>query len=246
MISETTNPEVAYILAAAGMDFLMIDMEHSAASMESVQNIVRSARAAGLIPLARVTENQYPYIARVLDMGTMGIMVPRVHTPGQARNAVTCAKYPPVGARGFGARGVITDYEPQTVSDIVDWVNENTLLIVQIESAEAVANVEDIMQVPGIDVALVGPYDLSISLGIPGAFDHPRFVTAIEATFEACVKSGVSPAIHTSDLETMKRWRGKGMCFLMYASEGRMLLDAATEIVRQLVGERHGASRAAY
>src|SRR3990172_13062022 len=97
MVSEMRNPEVAYILAATGMDFLMVDTEHASPGAETVQNIMRSTRAAGLVPLARVTDNQYPLIARILDMGAMGIMVPRVDTPQQARQVVRCAKYPPEG-----------------------------------------------------------------------------------------------------------------------------------------------------
>src|SRR5260370_11424987 len=187
MVCDLYNPEIVYILAAAGMDFLMVDLEHSPAGIESVQHLVRAARSAGLVPLARVTQNQYPFIARVLDMGTMGIMVPRVETPAQAREVVKCAKYTPDGERGFGARGVITDYESATVPEIASWVNEHTLVIVQAESREAVANLDEITRGPGLDVAFIGPYDLSISLGVPGDFKHPRFVAAVERTFEICL-----------------------------------------------------------
>ena len=246
MISEARNPEVVYALAAAGMDFLMVDTEHGSSNPETVQDLVRSARSAGLVPLARVTENQYPYIARILDMGAMGIMVPRVHTPEQARLVVASAKYPPQGTRGFGARGVITDYETASVAEIVNWANEQTLVIVQIESGEAVDGIEDITRIEGIDVALIGPNDLSISLGIPGDFGHPRFIAAVEHTFEICLKHRVSPAIHTGDLEVLKRYRDMGMCFLMYASETRMLLHAATQVVRQLTAEARKAGTTAY
>jgi 4-hydroxy-2-oxoheptanedioate aldolase len=246
MISEARNPEVVYVLAAAGMDFVMVDTEHGSSNPETVQDLVRSARSAGLVPLARVTENQYPYIARILDMGAMGIMVPRVHTAEQAQLVVASAKYPPQGTRGFGARGVVTDYETATVAEIVNWANAHTVVIVQIESAQAVDVIEDIVRVEGIDVALIGPNDLSISLGIPGEFNHPRFIAAVERTFEACLKHKVSPAIHTGDLEGLKRYRDMGMCFLMYASEARMLLNAATQVVRQLKAEARPAGTTAY
>jgi len=237
LICDLQSPEIAYILAAAGMDFLMIDLEHSPASMESVQNIARSARAAGMVPLARVTENEYPFIARVLDMGMMGVMVPRVETADQARRVVRCAKYPPQGERGFGARGVITDYEPVSAGQIVNWVNEHTLVIVQVESGEAVAKLDEITRVPGIDVALIGPNDLSVSLGVPGDFEQPRFAEAVERVFEVCFKNGVSPSVYTADLETAKRYRDMGMRFLLYSTESGMLRAAATNAVHQLVGE---------
>lgn len=246
MISEMRNPEVAYMLAAAGMDFLMVDTEHSSAGVESIQNIMRSARAAGLVPLARVTQNQYPFIARILDLGAMGIMVPRVDTAEEARQVVRCAKYRPLGERGFGARGVITDYEPVGTREVIEWVNEHTLIIVQVESGEAVRNLEAITAVPGVDVALIGPYDLSISLGVPGEFTHPRFVEAVERTFEVCLRSAVSPAIHVSKMEDARRYRDKGMRFLMYASESRLMMSAAADAVRELVGERRAAGKAGY
>jgi 2-keto-3-deoxy-L-rhamnonate aldolase RhmA len=246
MISEMRNLEVAYILAAAGMDFLMVDTEHSSIGVESIQNLMRSARAAGLVPLARVTQNQYPFIARILDMGAMGIMVPRVDTAEEARHVVRCAKYRPQGERGFGARGVITDYEAVSVREVVEWVNEHTLVIVQVESGQSVDNIEEITRVKGVDVALIGPNDLSVALGVPGEFTHPRFVEAVDRTFEVCLRNGVSPALHTSDLEAVKRYRDKGMRFLMYGSESSILLKAATDAVHQLVGEGRKAGKAVY
>ena len=140
----------------------------------------------------------------------------------------------------------MTDYEPVTVREVVEWWNEHTLIIVQIESGEAVANLEEITRIPGIDVALIGPNDLSVSLGVPGDFKHPKFVEAVERTFEICRKNGVSPALHTGDLEAVKRYRDMGMRFLMYGSESRMLLLAASDAVRQLVGEARKASKAVY
>jgi len=246
MISEARNPEIAFMLAAAGMDFLMIDTEHSAVGVESIQDTMRAARAAGLVPLARVTQNQYPFIARTLDIGSMGVMVPRVDTAEEARDVVRAAKYPPQGERGFGARGVVTDYEPRSVREIVEWWNENTLIIVQIESSAALENLEAMTRVPGVDIALIGPNDLSVSLGIPGEFTHPRFVEAVEHTFETCVRNGVSPAIHISDVDAIKRYRDKGMRFLMVGSESRLLMSAAAEAVRQLAGDSGTAGKSAY
>lgn len=246
MISEMRSPEVAHMLAAAGMDFLMVDTEHSAIGVESIQDLLRAARSAGLVPLARVTQNQYPYIARILDIGAMGIMVPRVDTAEEARHVVRCAKYSPLGERGFGARGVVTDYEKVSVREIVEWWNEHTLIIVQIESGTAIENLDEITRVPGVDVALVGPNDLSVSLGVPGEFTHPRFVEAVERTFQTCLRNGVSPAIHTGDVEAIKRYRDAGMRFLMVGSESRLLMSAATDAVRQLVGDTARAGKAAY
>jgi 2-dehydro-3-deoxyglucarate aldolase/4-hydroxy-2-oxoheptanedioate aldolase len=238
MVSDVRNPEIAYILAAAGMDFLMLDLEHSSAGLESVQNIVRAARSAGITPLARVTDNEYAMIARVLDTGLMGIMVPRVETAEQARHAVSCARYPPLGARGFGGRGPITDYEDAPLAEVLEWVNENTLIIVQVESLPAIDNLDEITRVAGIDAAVIGPNDLSISLGIPGQYKHPLFLEAVDRIFETCLRNGVSPAMHTGDLESVKASREKGARFLIYSNETRMLLGAAKAATKELAGER--------
>jgi len=176
----------------------------------------------------------------------MGIMVPRVNTAEEARSVVQHAKYPPLGQRGFGARGVITDYEAVTVPQVIDWVNENTLVIVQVESGEAVAQLEQTSRIPGIDVAMIGPNDLSISLGVPGDFEHPKFLKAVEQTFEICLKNGIAPGVHTPNLQAVKRYRDMGMCFLMYSTEARMLLDAATKAVHELVGETGNVGKAVY
>jgi 2-dehydro-3-deoxyglucarate aldolase/4-hydroxy-2-oxoheptanedioate aldolase len=140
----------------------------------------------------------------------------------------------------------MTDYEAVSVPDVVSWVNEHTLVIVQVESAEALAQLEQTARVPGIDVAVIGPNDLSISLGIPGDFEHPRFLEAVEHTFEICLKNGISPGVHTSNLQAVKRYRDMGMGFLMYSTEARMLLDAATKAVHELVGETAKVGKAVY
>ncbi len=246
MINEARNPEIAYLLAAAGMDFLLVETEHASPDTETLQNITRAAKSAGLVPLARVTDNEYFIIARILDMGVMGVMVPRVDTKEEAERAVAAVKYPPVGRRGFGMRPVITDYEPTTVREAIEWSNENTLVILQVESGQAVENLEKITGVPGVDVSLVGLNDLSISLGVPGEFEHPRVEEALKRVFEVCPQNGVSPAIHAPNLESAKKFREMGMKFLMVGSESRLLLRSARDTVRQLVGETRKGGRGLY
>ena len=246
MIHEARNPEIAHLLAAAGMDFILVDTEHSSPDPETIQNLTRGAKAADLVPLARVTENEYFLISRTLDMGVMGVMVPRVDTREEAERAVASVKYPPQGRRGFGMRPVITDYESTTVREAVEWSNENTLVILQVESGEAIENLDEITRVPGLDVSLVGLNDLSISLGVPGDFKHASVLKAVERVFEVCTKNGVSPAVHGSSLEAVKRYQEMGMRFLMVGTESRLLLRAATDAVQELVGDTRRAGKGLY
>ena len=118
MISEVWTDEVAYVLAAAGFDFLVVDTEHGSADTESLQRISRAARSAGIAPLVRVADITYALIARTLDAGALGLMVPHVETADDAREIVRCAKYPPVGERGFGLRSAVTDYSGASVPEV--------------------------------------------------------------------------------------------------------------------------------
>ena len=255
MIHEARSPEIPHLLAAAGMDFILVDTEHASPDPETIQNLTRGAKAAGLVPLARVTDNEYFLIARTLDMGVMGVMVPRVDTRKEAERAIASVKYPPQGRRGFGMRPVITDYASTTVQEAIKWSNENTLVILQVESEEAIENLDEITRVPGLDVSLIGFSDLSISLGVPGEFKHKRVLKAIERVFEVCTKNGVSPAIwlpvetssqiplHNSIIEAANLYQEMGMRFLMLGSESRLLLRAATDVVQALVGETRRAGK---
>jgi 2-dehydro-3-deoxyglucarate aldolase/4-hydroxy-2-oxoheptanedioate aldolase len=236
MVSEMRSEEVAYVLAAAGFDFLVVDTEHGAADMETVQRISRAARSAGIVPLVRVTDISYALIARALDAGALGLMVPHVDTPEDARELVRCAKFPPEGERGFGLRGAVTDYEAATVSEAIAWSNRETMLMAQVESQRCLDALDEIASTPGLDVLLVGPTDLSISLGVPGELLHPRMEEAYRRVAEVARRHGLAAGIHPSDLAVVRRARELGMRCLMYSSEVRLLLGAARQAVQALRG----------
>jgi len=229
MISEVRTEEIAYVLAAAGFDFCVIDTEHGSADMESLQRLSRAARSAGIVPLVRVADISYPLIARTLDTGSLGLMVPHVETVEDAREIVRCAKYPPIGERGFGLRGGVTDYAGVSVADAIAWSNAETMIMAQVESRRCLDNLAEIASVPGIDVLLVGPTDLSISLGVPGQMLHPTMQEAYQLVVAAAGRGGVAAGIHPSDLKVVQYGRDIGMRLLMYASDVRLLLGAARQ-----------------
>jgi 2-keto-3-deoxy-L-rhamnonate aldolase RhmA len=234
MVSEMRNEEIAHILAAAGFDFFVIDTEHGSAGMETVQRICRAARSAGIAPLVRVTDIAYALIARTLDAGALGLMVPHVETAADAREIARCAKYPPMGERGFGLRAAVTDYSGAPVPDVIAWSNAETMLMAQVESSRCLDNLEEIAAVPGIDVLLVGPTDLSISLGVPGQFQHPTMQAAYRRVAETAERHGIVAGLHPSDLAVVQYGRSVGMRCLMYSSEVRLLLAAARQAVQAL------------
>jgi 2-keto-3-deoxy-L-rhamnonate aldolase RhmA len=234
MVSEMRTEEVAYVLAAAGFDFLVIDTEHGSADIETVQRICRAARSAGIVPLVRVTDIAYALIARAMDAGALGLMVPHVETAADAREIIRYAKYPPVGERGFGLRGAITDYAGTPIPDVIAWSNTETMIMAQVESRRCLEGLDEIAATPGVDVLLVGPSDLSISLGVPGQLLHSTMQQAYRLVAETAARHGIAAGLHPADLTAVEYGRSVGMRCLMYSSDIRMLLGAGRQAVQAI------------
>jgi len=235
-VASCLDPEVPIVLAAAGLDFFFIDTEHSAAGYAQIQPLCRTARGAGIIPLVRVTQNDYALIARALDVGAMGIIVPRVHLPSDARAAIEAMKFPPLGARGYGLGSIVTDCKICSAQEEVNSANHETLAVLMIESRQGLESVEQIATIPGIDVLFVGPYDLSLSLGIIEQFNHPIFTRALDRIFEAAARAGVAVGLQFGDFGLLTQAREKGARFLMYSSDFAVLLTGYRDAISRLKG----------
>jgi 2-keto-3-deoxy-L-rhamnonate aldolase RhmA len=212
----------------------VVDTEHGSANTESLQRISRGARSAGIAPFVRVTDITYALIARTLDTGALGLMVPHVETADDARQIVRCAKYPPMGERGFGLRAAVTDYSGASVPDAIAWSNAETMIMAQVESRRTLDQLEEIAAVPGIDVLLIGPTDLSISLGVPGQLLHPTMQEAYRRVVDVAKRHDVAAGIHPSDTKVVQHGRDIGMRLLMYANDARLLLAAGRQAVEAL------------
>jgi 2-keto-3-deoxy-L-rhamnonate aldolase RhmA len=233
-ISRIRSSDVARLYAGAGFDFVFIDMEHSAYSMESVADMITVSRAAGIVPIVRVPQADYTLISRVLDQGAMGIMVPRVNTPEQVRDIISWMRYPPEGARGFAATMAQTDFEETAIETLMEANNHQTLCAIQIERKQALEELDEIMSFPGIDVACLGFTDLSIDLGIPGQIDHPRMVAITERAVHLAQKHNVAAGAIGLQLDTLELWAQKGMRFISYSNEVQLLQEAAAAAARRL------------
>jgi len=234
MITEFRTPEIARMMAAAGFDFILIDTEHSSFTLETVVDIVRACRAADLVCLVRVPDAEYHLIARTLDAGADGLTIPRVETRQVVEQIIQAAKYPPWGVRGYGLRTIITNYEKAGVEDWIEWLNENTMIVIQIERKRAIENIDQLVSVRGVDAALIGPNDLSISLGVPGQLDHPKMVEAIQRLVDACNRHNIASGIHIGDMQKLLYWKERGMRMLTYSTDASMIMSAATEAVKEL------------
>jgi 2-keto-3-deoxy-L-rhamnonate aldolase RhmA len=239
-LEDCLDPEMAVVLAAAGIDFFFIDTEHSPANYSQIQALCRSARAAGIVALVRVTENQSPLISRALDVGAMGIIVPRVRSVEAVRAAVDVVKFPPLGHRGFGLRTIVTDLKPQSALEQVESANRETMFVPMIETREALDCVDEIASVPGVDALFIGPYDLTLALGIIGQFDNPIFLQALDRVIKAAEKAGIGAGLQTRDVSLLLEARNRGARFLLYSSDVGVLFDGYKKAIGELKGTAAG------
>lgn len=233
MIRQARDPASLAIFAAAGYDYVFIDMEHGNYSIETVADLIRGAKSAGIATIVRVPHLESHFVSRVLDAGGEGIMVPMTSTKEQAEAIVRYSRYAPLGKRGFAQTGQ-ADYRTMKSIELMKEINEHTLVVVQIETQEAIENIDSILSVQGIDVAVIGPNDLSISLGIPDELDSEILTATIEKVIEIAKKRGKCSGIHIGSIEALKKWRGKGMLVLAYSSDTGFMYSASKMSLEEL------------
>jgi len=236
MLVEVRQASVMQVLSNAGLDFVIIDNEHGAFNIETIASLSQAARQVGVTPIVRVPEWSYAHITQPLDSGAQGIMAPRITEPGQVQEIIQMMKYPPVGKRGTVVGRGHTELKTGSVVEMMSDANEESMLIVQIETRQALETVDQILAVRGVDAAFVGPMDLSVALGIPGKMTDPILVAAITSVIEACSLAKVIPAIQMNDLTLASHWASKGMKLISFNSEIGMLTQAATGAVASIAG----------
>lgn len=223
--------EAAAQLAAAGFDFLWIEMEHAPVSIETLRNIVLATRGLPAVPFARVPVNALWTAKRVLDAGVLGVMFPFTSTPELARQAAAACRYPPLGKRGSGARQATFRWPAS--EGYYDFADRNVLVVAIIEEASAVEQIDEIAAVPGIDVLFVGPSDLAFSLGLRGDMKHPRVREAMSRVLAAAQRHGKVAGRLALTAEDIREALAQGYRFIQTASE----LDLMAEGARRLLVE---------
>ena len=218
---------VAEIMASAGFDWLAIDLEHTTIDLGKAEELIRVIDLKGVVPLVRLSSNNAEQIKRIMDAGAHGVIAPMINSKEEAEALVSAVKYPPMGhrsiglarAQGYGAR----------FSEYFDWQRDHSLVVVQIEHIDAVDNLESILSVSGVDAYIVGPYDLSGSLGIPGQFNAPEFVDAMQHIRAISDKLEVPGGVHIVEPDPVElRQRIKeGNRFIAYGMDTRMLDTAS-------------------
>lgn len=217
------HPAIAEIMAAAGFDWLVLDMEHSVLELSEVQMLIQVLDGQQCPAIVRLTSNHPDQIKRVMDAGAAGVMVPMVKTAADAEAAVQAVYYPPRGRRGVGlarAQGYGARFQ-----EYRHWLEDNAIIVAMIEHIDAVNEIDSILSVPGIDAYIIGPYDLSGSMGRPGELDYPDVQSAIEKVREAGRRLGKPGGIHVvePDPEALRRNIDAGFNFLGYGLDIRIL-----------------------
>ncbi len=217
------HPAIAEIMARSGFDWLAVDMEHSVITIREAEELIRVINLSGVFPLVRLTSNHPDQIKRVMDAGANGVIVPMVNSAVDAKRAVEAVKYPPFGKRGVGlarAQGYGTCFK-----EYLEWQEQGSVVIIQVEHIDAVNSLEAIFSVEGVDGFIVGPYDLTGSMGIPGQFDHPDFLKAMERINKVSKAMGVPGGIHViePEPEQLQQRIDEGYPFIAYSLDIRML-----------------------
>jgi 2-dehydro-3-deoxyglucarate aldolase/4-hydroxy-2-oxoheptanedioate aldolase len=231
---EFDSTGIARIAAEAGAEFAVFDMEHTGWSVETIRMLIATSRSTDMPPLVRIPATEYHFIARVLDMGATGIMVPMVESVEQAQRIVASAKYPPMGRRGAAFGVSHDDYTGGDIVEKIKTANSETLLIAQIETAAGVANADAIAAIDGIDVLWIGHFDLTNSLGIPGQFDHPRFKESLATVLAACRKHNKIPGFMAGDVASGKGLLDQGFRMIAYGGDLWIYQAALRQGIREL------------
>jgi 2-keto-3-deoxy-L-rhamnonate aldolase RhmA len=225
MVTEFATPAIARLTASAGAEFTLFDLEHSGYGIERMRNVLAAARGADTVPFLRVPDAAYDLIARGLDLGAMGVMVPAVESAEEARLVVESARFPPVGRRGF--RVILPDdWEPEGAAATLEKENAETLVIVQIETAAGLEAVDEIAAVDGIDILWIGHFDLTASLGIPGDFENPRYREAVDRVLAAGDAAGKPVGMVCGSVEEGAALVDRGFRILAYGFDIVLYGDA--------------------
>lgn len=234
------HPAIAEIMAKAGYDWLTVDMEHSAITLHQAQQLIQVIELTGCVPLVRVGENSPNLIKRVMDAGAHGVIVPMINTKKEAEKAVASVKYPPKGFRGVGlarAQKYGADFEGYKC-----WNDEESIVIVQIEHIKAVENLEAILSADGVDAFIIGPYDLSGSLGVPGQFDHPDVVAALDRVRAVSHKLNAVSGFHVipPDADAFMKKVREGYKFIAHSLDILFLGNSCRKTLKGIRSELRG------
>jgi len=230
MVNLFDNPEIAKIIKVCGFDYFIIDCEHGCFDYSAVANILAMAREVGICGMVRIPEVKREVILKYMEMGAGGLMLPNAENVEQAEKLVEYSKYHPLGNRGVSLLRPATGFEK--VGDAVSYmekVNQETVLIVQVESPTSVKNIDKLLAIEGIDAAFIGPNDLTQSMGILGQYEHADYIAAVDHVIQMAKQTKKFAGIQTMSAPALVPWIAKGMTLNLWGSEVVIMMNAAKE-----------------
>lgn len=236
MVFEFFSPGIAQVMKLAGAEYIIYDMEHTGLGYETLKAQVAYCRGLGVVPMARVPRSDYAFLARALDVGARGVMIPMVESAAQAQAIADATRYPPVGRRGAAFGFPHDDYEGGSPLDKINAANAENLVIAQIETERGLDAVEEIAAVDGIDVLWVGHFDLTNFLGIPGQFDHPKYLDALERVVKAGRKAGKGLGFMPADRVWAADYAKRGFNMLAVGTDHGLLMAGVKAILDDVRG----------
>ena len=231
MVCELASAAVPRMLAQGGMEFVIFDAEHGVFTTESIADLAAASRLCGITPIVRIPEIRRETVSRTLDLGAQGILVPQVRHEDEVSEVVRYAKFSPIGERGVALGRTHSNYAKGDASEWMARLNASTLVMIQIETSEALDRLEAIASVPGIDGLFIGPNDLASSLGVPGKLDHPRVVEAFERVIAACNSRSLVAGTHLFDPGAARAWKAKGIRLLTVGNDISMIVEGSRRLV---------------
>ena len=232
MVFEFFSPGIPIILKNSGCEFIIFDMEHGGLSLEQFKTLATISSANNICPLIRIPEVSYNYVARALDLGAAGIMAPMVNSAEEAIKIVKSSKYPPDGIRGAGFGFAHDNYQNEDPLSYINKSNKELINIIQIESKLALENVEEIALIEGVDCLWVGHFDLTNFLGIPGDFNSPIYLKAINKIVDVAKSNKKSLGIMVNNKDEMQMYNSLGFNMIAVGTEMNILSRAISKILK--------------
>ncbi|MGB0381456.1 MAG: hypothetical protein EBT20_11390 [Alphaproteobacteria bacterium] len=231
MIFEFFTPAIPTLMEQAGASFILYDMEHTGISFDGLRDQVSYCRGLSVQPMVRVPRGQYSFLARALDIGMRGVMIPMVESLKEAQEIVQACRYPPQGRRGAAFGFAHDHYQSGDPAQIMHQANEDIVVIAQIETERGLEAVDDIAACEGIDVLWIGHFDLTNFLGIPGQFDHPLYKDAVAKTVQAARRHGKACGIMAANATWAEQYKALGFSMIAYGPDHQLLKQAMSDLI---------------
>lgn len=230
---KTSDPAFIEILGHAGADYVIIDLEHGPNTISMAQNLIRAAQVSGTFPIVRTKESCSSVMSEALDIGAGGIQIPQITTKADVVKVMELTKFSPMGNRGVCRFVRAADYSAKNRFEYFKEANE-ALTIIQVEGQEGIDNIEEILDVDGIDVLFIGPYDLSQSLGVPGDINNPIVEQKMLEIINKCAQRGVAVGTFTDTIKNAKKWQTLGVKYISYSVDVGIFYESAKDIISKL------------